>query len=349
MTAQLAVHPLSRSSPVGSSPTAWGAGAVVGPRSIHVAALDEQGHVVWDERSPVPADPLGPDSVWGSLADALRRLAATAAGSSSTVVGLTLVLPGLLDTRRGLLHDPGGRQPPVLVQEQLSRQVSLPQLRIRLLGQGLLTASAEAALTQDRAAGVLCYLAADGDVVFGAVAEGQALSGAAGLAGQVGHLPLDPLGHECTCGRRGCWATVISLPALLRRATDSDDPVRDPALDAEAQTREIERRALLDDDRTRSALAETGQALGLGAAVLGQVLGPDVVVLGGYLGRLLPYLLPGCEAACRGHGIRHARHPVRFEASAVDDRALVRRAAHRSLSSTDHRDPEAAGSIADER
>jgi predicted NBD/HSP70 family sugar kinase len=47
-------------------------------------------------------------------------------------------------------------------------------------------------------------------------ANGQIVSGLNGLAGEFGHIPVDPAGLVCGCGRRGCWETLASSDAALR-------------------------------------------------------------------------------------------------------------------------------------
>src|SRR5947208_7883075 len=39
----------------------------------------------------------------------------------------------------------------------------------------------------------------------GILANGQLVRGLTGMAGEFGHVPLDPEGPECGCGSRGCW------------------------------------------------------------------------------------------------------------------------------------------------
>ena len=43
------------------------------------------------------------------------------------------------------------------------------------------------------------------------------LMGSHGLAGEIGHLQLDPTGPPCGCGGRGCLEMVASGTALSRR------------------------------------------------------------------------------------------------------------------------------------
>lgn len=48
------------------------------------------------------------------------------------------------------------------------------------------------------------------------VHEGQALRGAHGNAGELGHLPVVPGGAQCPCGNRGCLELYLSLDSLHR-------------------------------------------------------------------------------------------------------------------------------------
>ena len=49
----------------------------------------------------------------------------------------------------------------------------------------------------------------------GIVLNGEIVHGASDAAGEIGHLPVDPRGRLCGCGRTGCWETVVGLRALL--------------------------------------------------------------------------------------------------------------------------------------
>ena len=50
----------------------------------------------------------------------------------------------------------------------------------------------------------------------GVFADGRIISGAHGMAGEFGHIQLDPDGPRCGCGRKGCWETFASCRAAVR-------------------------------------------------------------------------------------------------------------------------------------
>jgi glucokinase len=50
----------------------------------------------------------------------------------------------------------------------------------------------------------------------GIITGGRLLSGARGIAGEMGHFSIKSDGEECTCGNRGCYERYASTTALVR-------------------------------------------------------------------------------------------------------------------------------------
>ena len=48
------------------------------------------------------------------------------------------------------------------------------------------------------------------------LANGQLVAGHNGMAGEFGHIPIDPNGPRCGCGKNGCWEVFSSCRAALR-------------------------------------------------------------------------------------------------------------------------------------
>ncbi|GAA1989356.1 ROK family protein [Kitasatospora viridis] len=108
------------------------------------------------------------------------------------------------------------------------------------------------------------------------VVDGHLHTGSAGLALEVGHLTVDPLGRPCPCGNRGCLNVETDAGALFAAAGREPDPVL-PLLD---QARELARSADRDA-QVRAAVDGVVDRLGLGLAGLANILNPDRIVLGG--------------------------------------------------------------------
>ena len=114
----------------------------------------------------------------------------------------------------------------------------------------------------------VAYVTASTGVGGGIVVDGEILTGADGLAGEVGHLIVDPGGARCGCGRRGCVETVASGPAIARRAG---------AASAEA----VVAAAARGEPGARGVLEQAAHALAVAVSALVAIVDPAFVAIGG--------------------------------------------------------------------
>ncbi|MFE6507357.1 ROK family protein [Nocardioides sp. NPDC057767] len=279
-----------------------GVGAEINVDHLAVVAVDLAGTVIAEARRGIDGRNLPPEGVLSELAGLIAEALAEARTAGAAVAGITVGVAGLVDAtteRVTLAPNLGWRD--IDVAEDVRRRLAAaatpdePVPPVRVANEANLAATAELDPTDDdRADMVVLY----GEVGLGGavVSGGRVAPGRYGWAGEIGHLPVDPRGRLCGCGRRGCWETVVGLRALLEAATDPDDPIRDPALTLEERLATLVERARLADGRTLAALDEVGTWLGTGAAVLVNTLNPGTVVLSGYYAVLGEWLRPAVEA-----------------------------------------------------
>ncbi|MCA9968747.1 MAG: ROK family protein [Anaerolineales bacterium] len=63
----------------------------------------------------------------------------------------------------------------------------------------------------------VAYLSVGTGISAGFVLDGALYRGAHGLAGEIGHVVVEPDGARCGCGARGCLETIVSGPAIARQ------------------------------------------------------------------------------------------------------------------------------------
>jgi glucokinase len=68
-----------------------------------------------------------------------------------------------------------------------------------------------------RGAPSLVYVTLSTGIGAGLIVDGKIVRGADSLAGELGHIPLDPDGPECSCGARGCFEALCSGRAIEAR------------------------------------------------------------------------------------------------------------------------------------
>lgn len=135
----------------------------------------------------------------------------------------------------------------------------------------------------------LAYLNLGTGVAAGIVVEGTLWRGAGGVAGEIGHLSIDPSGPECRCGQRGCIEAFAGGGSLARRwGAAAPSAVRGIITAAE------------DGDELAQRL-RSDLAFGTAAAVRLLVLAADVptVVLGGGVSHIGESLVHDVRSALR--------------------------------------------------
>jgi len=144
----------------------------------------------------------------------------------------------------------------------------------------------------------------------GIVVDGQVVGGARGVAGDIGHILVDPAGPRCRCGRRGCLAAFSSGAGLVERlGLGSLDELVAAVGDGEPT-------ALAE---LRAAAGHLGRAL---AAIVATV-NPGRLLLGGAVGRLRP-MVDEVRARVQGDVVERVADGLRVEAGAWGEAAAAR-------------------------
>jgi fructokinase len=107
----------------------------------------------------------------------------------------------------------------------------------------------------------------------GIVHNGEVLTGRQGIAGEWGHMSIDPNGPRCYCGQLGCVEVFISGGGLQNRYTEQ--------FGVKKTFREIEEDYHAGDPNAVAFMKVFFRHFGRAVANLIDVLDPDVVVLGG--------------------------------------------------------------------
>jgi predicted NBD/HSP70 family sugar kinase len=121
----------------------------------------------------------------------------------------------------------------------------------------------------------------------GHIIGGEIYRGATGVAGEIGHMAIDPHGKVCLCGLRGCLVTMAGGAALKSRAWELLAEYPDSILSGKDITiSSIENAALNGDSLALQVVNEAAEHIGIAVASLLNLLNPAVVVMGGDFARL---------------------------------------------------------------
>lgn len=138
----------------------------------------------------------------------------------------------------------------------------------------------------------LAYVKVATGVGAGLIIRGDIYHGAAGIAGEIGHIPVDPAAGRCVCGLEGCLNLLMGTPALVKRAQSLRAEHPGSALPKRGlSVSRIVEEALEGDRLARTVVEEAGHNLAIGVAALLNLVNPATVVFGGSLTRARELLL----------------------------------------------------------
>ncbi|HRE26989.1 MAG TPA: ROK family protein, partial [Anaerolineales bacterium] len=106
----------------------------------------------------------------------------------------------------------------VPLKARLQRKFKMP---IEVANEANLAALGESYFGAARGVNFVLYVSAGIGLGGGIVLNREVLPGAAGFAGEVGHMTMDPNGAQCNCGNFGCWETFVSQWAVFRRVREA--------------------------------------------------------------------------------------------------------------------------------
>jgi predicted NBD/HSP70 family sugar kinase len=251
------------------------------------------------------------DEVVDDIGAMTEELCSGAAGAEEALRYVSVAVSGDVDRATGLVSSsPFLRWRGVLLGQLVQRRTGLPAVvdnDVRALTAGEQWFGAGAGMSSFAVvtigAGIGCALCTDGRI----------LSGAHGVSGELGHLPVADPSRSCYCGGHGCVETVASTASLLR----------DVSAAAGTPVQTLEEAVVLGaggDDRVLAVFAEVGRVVGLAIASVVNLVGPQCVVLTGEGLAALDLIEPSVRTALASQAYGHAIHselivrPLTFEA-----------------------------------
>jgi len=277
--------------------------------SLAVAAVGLGGVVLHAERIDRPRERVAVDATIDDIVAMVARIE-TRLHPEARLLGIGVGVVGLVnrtDNSVSIAPNLGWHDVAfgALLQRALGRKVD-----VALSNDADLAALAEVRRGVAAGAREVLYVWGEVGVGGGLISRGEPVTGAAGFAGEVGHVPVNPDGRPCRCGSIGCWETEVGEGALLERSGRSPDGGRD-AVDALLADADAGVQSALD------ALAAEARWLGIGLAGLINVMNPSMVVLGGLLGRVFPYVRDQVLAEIERRALESSRRGVIVVTSAL--------------------------------
>lgn len=247
-------------------------GIDIGGTKTAAVIIDADGSVGNEQSTPTG---FGPEAVVESTVSTVLRMAASAGMPVAGFESIGIGIPGAVDSDAGSVsHAVNLGLDALAIGPVLAERLGVP---VRI--ENDVNAAAVGAyhlLSPNAEYKAMAYLNLGTGLAAGLVLDGQLWQGARGIAGEIGHIPVDPEGVLCACGQRGCLETVASGSSLLR-SWPTEDPQPAHALFTAADA--ADPAALRVKQRFVESVAAAVRVLVL-------TVGVDAVVIGGGLSGL---------------------------------------------------------------
>ncbi len=266
------------------------------PTQITVAVSDANGKFTAQETMPTPADPRL------AMSRLIERIQTVIRGcGGKKIEGIGISVPGRVD-------------------EASNRLAFSPNLKWSGLDMRTPIASATGLSVELENAANACVLAAvwfdhvesrnlvvitvSEGIGAGVFLNGRLVRGQHGMAGEFGHVSIDPEGPLCGCGGRGCWEVFASNSAALRYYFESARSGGDLTF------LDLLRRADHGDSRATRALNRMAHYLGRGMRMIVAGLAPERIVMVGDLTRSWSHFGPVIEAEMHAQALPGGHAPL---------------------------------------
>ena len=198
-----------------------GAGVIVGVdlgvNYVLIILADLRAQVLARKRLSITPE-MGEKRILEKMLDGIADILAGAPVTPRGLLGIGAGVPGLVEMEHGVLKfAPNLRWKNVPLKELLQERFDAP---VYVDNEANVGALGEKWFGAGQGIRHMVYLSVGVGLGAGIVVNGELYRGATGYAGELGHFTILPDGPVCGCGNRGCWETLASELATLRRARE---------------------------------------------------------------------------------------------------------------------------------
>ncbi len=293
-------------------------GIDMGGTNIRLALISSDGSAINSARYKTSAQE-GKDAVISRLSSSTAEMIAEGR-KHGMVIGIGIGAPGLIENGvvRCSPNLPGWNEVPL--QRLLEDALALP---VVLENDANAVAYGENCFGAGRGLKSLICITLGTGVGGGLILDGKIWRGAFGMAGEVGHMVIEPDGNKCSCGNRGCLETYASATGIVRMARETVHR-GDASWDTGNLTTEtLEGAARGGDKAAASLFSSAGRYLGIGVSSLLHILNPEAVIIGGGVARAWDIFYPSMSEEINKRCFREVVERTKIMPASLGDNAGI--------------------------
>ncbi|MEA3438790.1 MAG: ROK family transcriptional regulator [Chloroflexota bacterium] len=301
-------------------------GIDMGATHLEMVVTDFLARVISEVEIPFDVN-QGPEACLQALDGHTRELLDRTGLGFADIISIGLGVPGPVVSEAGIVS-----APPIMpgwdgypIRDDLQRRWGPP---ISMSNDAELGALGEWAFGAGHTQRHMAYIKVGSGVGAGLILNGRIYRGAAGLAGEIGHLTIQENGPLCTCGNQGCLEALSGGAAIARQAVEAVSSGERTQLSKiqpheSISAQHVANAARRGDLVAQRIIAQAGEYLGIAIASVINFSNPNVVVIGGGVAQMGDLLLEPIRRVVQERSLSPSAKSVSITAAVLGRRSSV--------------------------
>lgn len=263
-------------------------GVYINKHIINVGIVNFGGEILYKDKIELKPKDIHPDILISKACELIRDTIKNSKINSSKIIGIGVSLPGIINSKNGEVIFSA----PLSWENVHIAQAIESELNIKTIVDNdvKLEALAESLYGVGKNSGKTALVNFGRGVGSALIIDGEIFRGVTNIAGEIGHITIDPNGILCECGRRGCLQTFIVEDNLIEEANKVKKIV---------DIKEIFEAAHNGENWAASILERAVTYMCVTINNIVCMYNPDTIVLSGSLIEAYPEILNAVEEKCK--------------------------------------------------
>ncbi|MCT4563954.1 MAG: ROK family transcriptional regulator [Maledivibacter sp.] len=263
-------------------------GVYINKHIINVGIVNFGGEILYKNKIELNPKDICSDTLIDKACSLISDTIKNSKIDSSKIIGIGVSLPGIINSKNGevVFSAPLGWEN-VNVAQAIEGKLNIKTI---VDNDVKLEALAESLYGVGKNSGKTALVNFGRGVGSALIIDGEIFRGVTNIAGEIGHITIDPNGILCECGRRGCLQTFIVEDNLIEEANKVRKIV---------DVKEIFKAASIGESWAESILERAVTYMCITINNIVCMYNPDTIVLRGSLVEAYPEIIKEVEEKCK--------------------------------------------------
>ena len=246
-------------------------GVNIGSSEIQIGIVDEKNYLL-DVKNYETKSQRSAHEIINETAQNILKILEKNKIALEDCIGVGVGVAGTIDRREGkVIYSNNLGWKNISLVEELGKKIPCP---VRIANNANCAALGETIAGAGKSHSDLIMITLGNGVGGGVIMDNKVFEGGVIGGAEVGHQVIKVDGKLCSCGRKGCLETYVSIPAILKSAK-------------EIFNRDVTLEEIFNDEGMKSIVEEYTKMLGQGLVNIVNIFRPQLILIGG---KMSPYV-----------------------------------------------------------